>query len=390
MWHEKLSIMKQHIHITLVGGQRIPVFVGMPPKEEMDRLVMIHSNESLGDARKVAEVVGFEATEKLEFSSDDVSAMFEKAEEVFERFRNDRVTLNLTGGLKPWSWALQKAFAKHEDAEFIYVDQNNRVTNIATLEEREGLPISITQRFELNVMEIPRHRNLKDYTQEDIDSIARLEALQKHNYDVFRDLNQKYEKMNNRRRADEVRIKDNKGREHYLAWDKNEHWIEYSIFDKAGKELLEEFTSEHAFQIALNYGWFELRTAVELAKNEHAKEVWLDCVFKAQNGGDKNQIDVIADMGAKLVFVECKTMIHSISDLDKFSKAMRNYSGLGSKGIFVSYSEFNQKLWAEVCEKCHDSKLQYFNYFKWKKNRCAAEKSLNAVINRELYKQNSR
>lgn len=386
LWHEKLRFMKQHIHITLVGGQRIPVIVGIGALEELDHLVVIHSKETIKEAQIVAKVLGFDHTELLVWSSSDLREMAAHAEHLFERYREERVTLNLTGGLKPWSWALQRAFANHPNAELIYVDQNNRITNLQTLEVRVGNPISIAQRFQWNGIALPTYRNLKDYSPEDLASVAKLERLQRSNPKVFNRLNLQYNAERDKR-VGEVYYQQG---ESYLAWDKDEHKVIYRIIDKFDKEHYEEFKNPLVFEIALNYAWFELKTAMELSKNERVQEIWLNCVFNAQSGQAKNEIDVIADMGTKLVFVECKTMIYDTTDLDKFANAFKNYSGTGSKGIFVSQGVYNNNVRTQVLEKCGDSKLLTFNYADWKKKGCPEAESLNAIINRELDTQNTR
>jgi hypothetical protein len=93
----------------------------------------------------------------------------------------------------------------------------------------------------------------------------------------------------------------------------------------------------------------------------YAKEIRLNCLFPDRKSHNvrfpKNEIDVIVNTGTKLLFVECKTMISTSTDIDKFRTAVKNYGGMGSKALFVTDNMMNdlQK------EKCHDSGIIIFS-----------------------------
>ena len=86
------------------------------------------------------------------------------------------------------------------------------------------------------------------------------------------------------------------------------------------------------------------------------EKVWLNCLFKDVNNQAKNEIDIIADMGSRLLFVECKTQVYESTDVDKFRTAVRNYGGLGSIPLFVTLHEMKDL----AREKCNDSKITTF------------------------------
>jgi len=61
-------------------------------------------------------------------------------------------------------------------------------------------------------------------------------------------------------------------------------------------------------------------------------------------------VDIIADLGGKLLFVECKTQISSPTDIDKFNSVVRKYGGLGSKALFVTYEPMKDDI-RDNCKK---------------------------------------
>ena len=96
--------------------------------------------------------------------------------------------------------------------------------------------------------------------------------------------------------------------------------------------------SPHVFELIFNAGWFEYKIAKLFTRWEKSKEVLLNCSFPARNNAPKNEVDVIVNAGSKIIFVECKTQISSITDIDKFRSVVKNYGGMGSKGVFFTDS----------------------------------------------------
>ena len=118
----------------------------------------------------------------------------------------------------------------------------------------------------------------------------------------------------------------------------------------------------------------------------------LNCKFVDQEGITKNEIDVIAEIGNRLLFVECKTMIHNATDIDKFRSAVRNFSGTSSMLLFVTNDEIkdsNRLVYNHAIEKCRDNQIESFNFAYWKDHILKAP-SINDIINQNINQQNKR
>ena len=84
-------------------------------------------------------------------------------------------------------------------------------------------------------------------------------------------------------------------------------------------------------------------------------------------------------------------MVYDTTDIDKFARAMRNYSGLGSKGLFATLdtpSEKRGSVYKLAEEKCEDNRIAMFNFGLKKQNRNLP--SLEDIIKNALDAQNPR
>lgn len=379
----------KHTHITFVGEQSLPIYLGIKSIGHIDSLVLVHSSQTEAQARHLGKLSGVAETQYKLCSSEDFLEIEQQAQQLLEEHREDEVSINLTGGVKPWGLIFSKIFAEHPHADCIYVNQNNVVTCLNDY-STQSVEIEAEMRFRVNQTEMPTYRRLSDYTDEDFDDVRRLEKLRRVDFTAFHALtNAPKMPWKHQKKGELPPQKGNK--EAYLAWDREKHWIEISLYNSKGEEVLEEFTGPHAFETVFNHAWFEIKTALELRSNPMVKDIWVNCVFKASAGAAKNEIDIIADMGTKLYFVECKTMVYDTTDIDKFAGAMRNYSGLGSKGLFATLdapSEKRGSVYKLAEEKCKDNRIAMFNFELKKKNHLLP--GLNEIMLKDLDGQNPR
>ena len=92
----------------------------------------------------------------------------------------------------------------------------------------------------------------------------------------------------------------------------------------------------------------------------HPEPTHLTVLVPSSVGVHEAERNVIVNVGGKLLFVECKTQIADNTDIDKFRTAVRNYSGMGGKALFVTYSPMRP----EAVQKCKDSGILTFSFQK--------------------------
>lgn len=138
--------------------------------------------------------------------------------------------------------------------------------------------------------------------------------------------------------------------------------------------------------MVFNSGWFEYKVAKLLSSWDKAKEVCLNCHFPSKQKSDKNEVDIIVNTGTKLLFVECKTQINRITDIDKFRSVVKTYGGMGSKGLFVTKEKFSDS----AREKCAENAILSFSFVDAENWNLELGKALTLLLDNELFNINTK
>ena len=111
------------IHITLVGGQMMPVYLGIK-NTELDKIILIHSSDSIKNAEQIEKIYR-EKCLLVEFSPVDYNSIKDSIDKLLTKYKEDDISINLSSGTKPWSilFALQTQGMKN--ITLLYIDQNN-------------------------------------------------------------------------------------------------------------------------------------------------------------------------------------------------------------------------------------------------------------------------
>lgn len=375
-----------HIHIALVGGQTLPVYLGISSEIDIDKIFFVCSEESKDEVERIYSQCQKVEKEIVICHATDLNEISRCAEMLYQRVRGHEISFNLTGGTKPWALAFYEVFRKEERARFLLVNQNNRIYDLQTHLEKE-VSIDAKLRFELYGTPLRSYTAFSLFTEEDIDMARQVIKCRRCNMKAFGELTENLLQSGRQGYRED-------GCGSSIEWDCDNGYVRMEMmhgFKGAGvKEF--EFECEHACQLISNNAWFELFVAKELSKNRNVREIWMNCEFKASTGSTKNEVDIILDMGSKLFFVECKTRIFDTTDLDKFHSVIKNFSGTSSKGIFVSLDAPTKSFasrYKQAMEKCYDNKILTFNFGEWWKSRDTTL-SLEGVINQDLLKSNLR
>lgn len=374
------------VHISLVGGQPIPVYIGIKDDGQANTVILVCSSQSREEAERIEEQFSKREVSIKECSPTDLYQIENLACELRTQCQKCEVTINLTSGTKLWSLSFFRIFSDHPSVRFIYVDQTNLMVDIMT-KELHQCDINKQTRFELYGTPLKEYNSINEYTEEDIAVMEEVERLRRFNKKAFSLLtnNVDDEKLN-----EEIPFYDNNSGSS-INFSRVTKWAEITICGNRGI-VTKQLQSEHLLNILFNAGWFELKTALEFRKNPHVKDVWLNCKFTDSDGNPKNEIDLIVDLGTRLLFVECKTMIFDITDIDKFRSALRNFSGTSSSGIFVTYekpNEFTRERYRHAMEKCKDNDIQTFNFALWRDDTLN-KPSIDKIISDIMSKQNKR
>ena len=368
------------VHISLVGGQPVPVYIGIKDDGQANTVVLVCSPQSREEAGRIKEQFPKRNIILRECHPVDLVEIENVANQLKEEFADYEKTFNLTSGTKLWSLTFFRIFHQHENARFVYVDQTNLITDILAKEAHRG-KIDTFTRFELYGSPLTSFRSLDEYDDEDFRVLHEIENIRKQNSWEFYLLTKE--------RGEGGRLTTDNGST--LEYSLEEQWAKICLNTFRGR-YAKELHCPHLSDMLFHSGWFELKTARELRKNKQIGSIWLNCEFADAGGNLKNEIDIIAELGNRLLFVECKTMIHDTTDIDKFRSAQRNFSGTSSTGIFVTNDRPNAKSlsrYDHAMEKCKDNQILTFNFSLWKDNP-TGRPSLEKLINEQVLTQNKR
>ena len=371
-----------NVHIALVGGQPMPVYIGI--KEiPADKVILIHSVDSKRDAEQIRSHISA-VTELRQFDPVDYIKGYEEAEKLVFSYPDDHITVNVSSGTKPWAIAFALLSTQHPNVTILYVDQNCVFYDYTNRRQwNSSVSLDTGTILSYNKQKSESHVILDEYTEEDLSVLKRVKQIRAFNIDVFNKLtipNKSWKNQLQEKMLSSYVLPNSSS----VNWNKNLNTVSLQILHK-GTSKKETLTSPHVFHIVFNSGWFEYEVAVMLSKWKYAKEIWLNTVFPYNTKNPKNEIDVIVNTGNKLLFVECKTQIFDNTDIDKFRTAVRNYGGMGCKAIFIT----KESMKPEAKEKCNDSGILTFSMTS-SSNLMSNDKALSMLLESELFNINTK
>ena len=362
-----------HIHVTLVGGQPIPVYVGIVYSKP-DKIIYVCSHQTHTEVIRIQQEVDIES-EIIYFDPVDLADIERKTEKLALELHSQTISVNISGGTKPWSYYFSKTFGNKDNASILYVDQNNIVRNFNdyTLDE---ISLDLDIRFRLYGNTLTDFSLLSEYCDADFAAIEKIREVRQFNYAEFNSLTysfSRYTHTNN--------FKTNNGST--LEWNEKNKEGRFGLYDKEGRFKAEVINSPQAEALISNTGWFELEVAQLISKWDKVKELRLNCVFPTKSNSPKNEIDIIIDTNTKLLFVECKTQIKNETDIDKFAATVKVYGGMGSKALFITDVPMKEK----ALEKCRDNNIMHFSLKRNNGENNSAD-SLFQLLDKNLYNIN--
>lgn len=348
-----------HVQITLVGGSPTPVYQGIVHMQP-NQVVLVCSEQTKDTAENIRkELPSYSEGNILIYQMPDnnVCQMYETFEMIEHALpKGITISLNLTGGMKLWSVIANNVFRrKRRSCRTFFIGQNGTFFDLKDKVSKGSVAFDMDAQFRILGHEFDEFTPLTEYVTEDymvLNHIMQIFSNERQRYFLTKTASLFYDEYKSKygntlfRHNFEV---DDKYQN--LKWDAEKLTFEYRT-----KTRTYTFSSPHVACILLNTGWFELYVAKLISEKYGKDNVRLNCIFRNKTKLPKNEIDIIVNTGSKLVFVECKTQVFNATDVDKFRAAVRNYGGLGSKPLFVTY----WKMKPEAEEKCNDHHITTF------------------------------
>jgi hypothetical protein len=384
----------EKIHIALVGGQQMPIYFGIL-QSEAEKVVLIYSQETEKSALSIAEnILRDWKLDPILVKVDpfDFLPILDEFNNLIEEYPDYEIEANISGGTKPWSIAMTMLAESHQNINLFYIDQNCNIYNLTQRTKFQPAPIEggIEQILLYNGSSEESHTDFESYTEEDLDTMNEIKKIRKAYPKEFNAItipNKQNKRRYNLNKKDRIEIESSS-----IEWDtskkmlnKGKQEVLLSFCSQKGEEKF-KLSSPHAYDLVTSSGWFEYEVATVLRKWPQCKEVWLNVIFPYNNKNPKNEIDIIVNVGYKLLFVECKTQIYGDRmDVDKFASAVKNYGGLGAKAIFITQQNMDR----QTIERCDTNKIAHFCFYD-EEHKPVAHKILFDLLDKQMQISNTR
>lgn len=341
--------------ITFVGGQLLPVFVGI--KEfSPDKIHFIVSEESKNKISLLKPFFTDKVFSEKQCNPFDFTSIKTKLTDILEKIESsDEVQFNLTGGTKVMVLAAQ-AIMQEKNIKGFYINLDNTFLQLPSYEIKKITSEITTKEFlEMTGHKISHSNVLSDFSNDDFKSVSAIESFSLSHDKLLLQINSKirksYDKLNKIPTNGNLEINETCK----LNWTANKISVMHT-----GKEIL-KIDSPNSRSLFFNAGWWELTVAKTISQWTKAKELLIQCElpFKTDINSTKNEIDVLVNIGGKLIFVECKSGIVKQEDINKMRIVKDTYGGIISKSLLVS--RFMPS--TTIIEKCKELNIEVFFSF---------------------------
>lgn len=356
----------EKLHIALVGAQTMPIYIGIL-ESDADKFILIHSAQTKSNAEIIARYINRDNTVLFELPAWNFPKMKDRIDGLLAEYIDWSIEANISGGSKPWGFMFSMLAFEYSNMSLFFVDQSCMIHNISDLTSRMAKPLDggirqileFNQILESNQASSVTHVDLKSYGEKDVSILTEIKRCRKKYPKIFNNLTIPKKGIQNRYQNNKLDTIVDDQSQSEISWDIRgpEQKVKLTFINRLGNTDVVTFQSPHAFDMVVSSGWFEYEIAKCLELWTEAKDIWLNSVFPYRNNTPKNEIDIIVNVGYKLLFVECKTKIFDYTDIDKFRSAVKNYGGLSSKAIFISLESMNDK----TIEKCETNGIDYFS-----------------------------
>lgn len=356
----------EKLHIALVGAQTMPIYIGIL-ESDADKFILIHSTQTKSNAEIIARYINRDNTVLFELPAWDFPKMKDRIDGLLAEYKDWSIEANISGGSKPWGFMFSMLAFEYSNMSLFFVDQSCMIHNISNLTSRMAKPLDggirqileFNQILESNQASSVTHVDLTSYGEKDVSILTEIKRCRKKYPKIFNNLTIPKRGIQKRYQNNKLDTIVDDQSQSEISWDIRgpEQKVKLTFINRLGNTDVVTFQSPHAFDMVVSSGWFEYEIARCLELWTEAKDIWLNSVFPYRNNTPKNEIDIIVNVGYKLLFVECKTKIFDYTDIDKFRSAVKNYGGLSSKAIFISLESMD----AKTIEKCETNGIDYFS-----------------------------
>ncbi len=330
------------IQLTLLGGQTLPIYY-IIAQQQPDIVYLIYTRQSKDMADRIANEVKSQFPKIIckykETLPYEVTCTAEVCESIHceEEGKENEFTYNLTGGTKPMAFGAFLTGEKHH-AKLLYTD-SKVILNLQTYDQE---PLTCSLNFE-TIFRL-QDQSLKEYQEYKKESEK---ALCAKNVEEIKSLHiRAWSKLRDAYKKKQIKIETSYYHRNTIYYIRdNKHIV---ITEEDGNEI---FSSSYpkAYEQLFEGRWWETLVADAVAEwaAPHQYEVWCNVKFQPKendkNQNDKNEVDILVNLGNTLLFIECKSGQITPKNIDTMLAVRKTYGGDKSKSVLVSYEHIDSK-----------------------------------------------
>lgn len=338
--------------IAIIGGQLLPIYIGI--KEFCpDTIHLVVSNQSKDQLNLLLPLLSEKTVQQYTCDAYDFKAIKDLCDKIVSKIGNaEELQFNLTGGTKIMVLAAQAVILEKQIAGF-YINPDNTYSDLLSYTKKPILcTVSINEFMKLSGHTSFTYKSISDYNADDLNCSRKIEAFAETEQNKYKTITTYFRnnfKVNDPQFPVSGVVKVNNID---VSWNKN------CIVATINNRPLLNFISKNVKDLFLNAAWWEILIAEEISKWNKAKELLIkfELPFKSESSVMKNEIDILINLGKKLIFVECKSGSIKQEDINKMKVIKETYGGHISKSILVSRFPPTKT----IMEKCKELNVEVF------------------------------
>ena len=322
--------MSKNIQIALVSKETLPVFY-IINEFRPDEVYLVGTEETTGEMGQIersAATMGI-ACHKLVTRADDMAYTMQQCENVHGQHGTDAsYRYNLTCGTKLMAFGALLCAQKHH-AQVVYSDIAT-YTDFATMRRQP-----LQHKLSTETIIALQGQKIKSREVYRYDAQRTECALQVR--DFVRRYVKAYSVLINRYNAYKQLPNPFSSGDLYYSRSGGRLSVEYDDVEVFGSDYRD------AFKLLFEGRWWETLVADAVSRWADGRyEVWTSVRFEPKDGAsrsDKNEVDVLVNVGNVLLFVECKSGAFTQDNIYKLSSVARTYGSYKSKSVIVSFRD---------------------------------------------------
>ncbi len=354
--------MTESFQIVLVGGQLLPVALGLKEFPQ-DKIILISTRESQTKLNFIRPFVKERLQKELTCNPFDFESVYTCLSNSLNVIPDShQVKINLTGGTKIMLLAAQKILTERNVTGF-YINQDNSLIEIPAFRVKElAATLTAVEFFRLSGHQLSTYRKISDFEEADLQAAEALYNFSLQNWKIYSSISNFLYQLDKQQRPIPSSAT------YVINPSLKVIWTDNTVTIKSFDKEIFNHSSKHIQNLFFKTGWWELFVATKTNKWKGAKEIFLqaELPFKANNSLTKNEIDILVNLGSKLLFIECKSGTVKNEDINKMKVIRDTYGGAIAKSILVTKYTPPQNIF----EKCQELGIEVYDVFrgKFKKN----------------------